>query len=178
MALLTTVGQVADRAVELGIVASAAVVEDDLRDEPLSYYGGDNAGALLSMMEEWGPGVRVHPKVDSLLEGYQNLFDRFTAAAGGAVTVTVVELFDGSAGERVRMRVNGDELVWHLEHQSGRYLDTLMVGEVVADRLRPRDDSDPRVFVEVYDEHENFGYVFADPVALATLLRELGSGSA
>jgi len=173
MAVLTTVGQVADRAMELGIAARAGPAEDDLRDRPLSYYGADIAGGLISMMEEWGAGVRVYPKVDGLLEGYQDLFDRFAASSGGAVTITDVELFDGPDGERIRMLVNGDELVWHLEHQSDRYIDTLMVFEI-ADRLVPRDDEDPRVFVEVHDSDDQSGYIFADPAALSILIRELG----
>ena len=43
------------------------------------------------------------------------------------VTISGVELLDGADGEQIRMLANGDELVWHLEHQSDRYLDTLMV---------------------------------------------------
>ncbi|MBB3098420.1 hypothetical protein FHR83_006119 [Actinoplanes campanulatus] len=166
-----TVGQVRDRAMELGIAVGPA--EDDLRDQPLSYYGEDVAGALIDMLEGWGAGVRIHPKVDGLLEGYRDLFDRFAASSGGAVTITDVELLDGADGERIRMLVNGDELVWHLEHQSDRYIDTLMVFEI-ADRLTPRDDTDPRVFVEVHDADEQSGYVFADPAALSILIRELG----
>ncbi|MEU4219380.1 hypothetical protein [Actinoplanes sp. NPDC026623] len=173
MAVLTTVGQVADRAMELGIVAAGVPAEDDLRDQPLSYYGAGIAGALIDMMEQWGAGVRVHPKVDGLLEGYRDLFGRFAASSGGAVTITDVELLDGADGERIRMLVNGDELVRHLEHQSKRYLDTLMVLEI-ADRLAPRDDTDPRVFVEVHDTDDQSGYIFADPAALSILIRELG----
>jgi hypothetical protein len=173
MAVLTTVGQVADRAMELGIAAVGEPAEDDLRDRPLSYYGEDIAGALIDMMEGWGAGLRVHPKVDGLLEGYRDLFGRFAASSGGAVTITDVELLDGADGERIRMLVNGDEFVRHLEHQSNRYIDTLMVLEI-ADRLAPRDDTDPRVFVEVHDTDDQCGYIFADPAALSILIRELG----
>ena len=174
MAVLTTVGQMADRAVELGIVAVAGLAEDDLRGQPLSHYGEDIAGALIDMMEEWGAGVRIHPKVDGLLVGYRDLFDRFAASSAGTVTITDVELLDGADGERIRMLVNGDELVWHLEHQSDRYIDTLMVFEIT-DWLTPRDDTDPRVFVEVHDTDDQSGYIFADPAALSILIRELGS---
>ncbi len=166
-------GRLADRAVELGIDVVAGPGKDELRDQPLSYYGHDPAGALLDMMEAWGAGVRVHPEVDSLLSGYRDLFDRFTAASGGTVTIGDVELLDHAGGERIRMLVNGDELVWHLEHRSDRYLDTLMVSEI-AGRLRPRDDTDPRVFVEVVDDGDGSGFVFADPAALSILLGELG----
>jgi hypothetical protein len=175
--VLTTVGQVADRAVELGILAPAASAGpagyDDVRAEPLSYYGHDNAAALLSMMEDWGVGALVHPKVDTLLAGYQSLFDQFTKCSGGAVTITDVELFDGAHGERIRMLVNGDELEWHLEHRSDRYIDTLMIFEIM-ERLVPRDDTDPRSFVEIVVDEDLFGYVFADPAALSTLMTELG----
>ncbi|MGA5298629.1 hypothetical protein ACPCHT_01800 [Nucisporomicrobium flavum] len=173
MAVLTTVGQVADRASELGIAVVAGQDEDDLRDQPVSCYGEDLAGALLSMMEEWGPGVRVHPKVDTLLTGYRELFDRLTASSGGAVTITDVELFEEAGDERIRMLVNDDELVWHLEHRSDRYIDTLMIAEI-ADRLTPRDSTDPRVFVDIAHNGEGFGLIFADPAALSILLRELG----
>jgi hypothetical protein len=173
MAVLTTVGQVADRARELGIAVVGGPAVDDLRDRPLSYYGEDIAGALITMMEGWGAGVRVHPKVDGLLEGYRDLFDRFAATSGGTVTITDVELLDEADGERIRMVVNGDELVWHLEHQSDRYIDTLMVFEIT-ERLAPRDDTDPRVFVEVHDTDDQSGYIFADPAALSILIRELG----
>jgi hypothetical protein len=171
--VLTTVGQVADRARELGIAVVAGPDGDDVRDQPLSYYGDDPAGALIDMMEEWGAGVRVHPKVDSHLAGYQDLFDRFTAISGGTVTITDVELVEGTDGERIRMSVNGDELVWHLEHYSDRYIDTLMVAEI-AGRLTPRDDTDPRVFVDVQDTDDQLGFIFADPAALSLLIRELG----
>ena len=161
---------------ELGILShatSAGPAGYDLRAEPLSYYGHDNAGALLAMMAEWGVGALVHPKVDSLLEGYRNLFDQFTECSGGAVTITGVELLDGVHGERIRMLVNGDEVDWHLEHQSDRYIDTLMIAEIM-ERLVPRDDTDPRSFVEISDDDEQVGYVFADPAVLATLMTELG----
>ncbi|MET8153118.1 hypothetical protein ACIBSW_23410 [Actinoplanes sp. NPDC049668] len=163
----------ADRARELGIAVVVGPAEDDQRDQPVSYYGEDIADALISMMEEWGVGVRVHPKVGGLLEGYRDLFDQFAASSGGAVTITDVELLDTADGERIRMLVNGDELVWHLEHQSDRYLDTLMVFEIT-ERLVPRDDTDPRIFVEIHDDDDQSGYIFADPAALSILIRELG----
>ncbi|MEU4621005.1 hypothetical protein AB0G04_13630 [Actinoplanes sp. NPDC023801] len=173
MAVLTTLGQVADRALELGIAVVVGQDGDDLRDQPLSYYGEDPAGALIDMMEEWGAGVRIHPKVDNLLEGYRDLFDRFTASSGGTVVITDVELFEEADGERIRMLVNGEELVWHLEHQTDRYIDTLMVFEIT-DRLTPRDDTDPRVFVALDDADDELGFIFADPGALSILTRELG----
>lgn len=173
MAVFTTVGQVVDRARELGIAVASGQKHDKVRDQPFSYYGADPAGALLDMMQEWGAGVRVYPEADSLLGGYRDLFARFSAGSGGAVTITDVELREGADGERIRMLVNGDELVWHLEHHSDRYLDTLMVSEI-AGRFRPRDDTDPRVFVEVQDADEGSGFIFADPAALSILRRELG----
>ncbi|MGW4498759.1 hypothetical protein ACWENR_09085 [Micromonospora sp. NPDC004336] len=171
MATLETVGQIADRAAELGIVAPTAVARlADERDEPLSYYGDDKTGALIALMEELGVGVSVGPKVDSLLAGYRDLFDRFAACTGGAVAITGVELPDGEDGGRIRLLVNGDELEWHLEHLSHRYLDTLMIFEI-HDLLRA--DADSRVFVSLMDANGDSGYVFADPVAFSTLAEEL-----
>ncbi|MGC5032020.1 hypothetical protein [Micromonospora sp. DT229] len=173
MAPLETVGQVADRAVELGIVAPAAVASlADIRDEPLSYYGDDNARALIDLMDELGVGVRVDPKVDTLLSGYRDLFDRFTACTGGAVTITDVELLDGDDGERIRMLVNGREFGWHLECGSGRYLDMVTIFEIHT-FLLPDGNADPRVFISLMDANEESGYVFADPVAFSTLAEEL-----
>ncbi|MGC4896989.1 hypothetical protein [Micromonospora sp. DT31] len=174
MAPLATLGQIADRAVELGIVAPAAVASlADIRDEQLSFYSDDNAMALVDLMEELGVGVRIDPKVDSLLGGYRELFERSAACTGGAVTITDVELLDGDDGERIRMLVNGREFGWDVEFGSGRYLDVMTVHEIYHDLL-PDGDADPRVFINLSDEaYEQSGYVFADPVAFSILAEEL-----
>ncbi|GAA4208543.1 hypothetical protein GCM10022220_25510 [Actinocatenispora rupis] len=174
---LETVGQVAERAVELGIVAPGALTAldaDDLR-EPLSYYDDDPAAALVDLLAELGVAVRVDAKSGGdLLDGYRSLFDSFAACTGGAVTITDIELYEGNAGERIRMLVDGDVLDWHVEHgDSRRYLDTLMVFEI-ADSLTPRADTDPRVFTCVLDADGDSGHVFADPTAFAVLAAELG----
>ncbi|WP_203657157.1 hypothetical protein [Actinocatenispora rupis] len=174
---METVGQVAERAVELGIVAPGALTAldaDDLR-EPLSYYDDDPAAALVDLLAELGVAVRVDAKSGGdLLDGYRSLFDSFAACTGGAVTITDIELYEGNAGERIRMLVDGDVLDWHVEHgDSRRYLDTLMVFEI-ADSLTPRADTDPRVFTCVLDADGDSGHVFADPTAFAVLAAELG----
>jgi hypothetical protein len=173
MAALETVGQVAQRAVELGIAAPEALARlgEDVRDEPLSDYG-DNTDALISVMVDLGVGVQVFFKTGGdLVDGYRDTFDRFSACTGGAVAITNVELTDGDT--RIQMRVNGRDVSWHLDHRDfPTYLDAFSIYEI-STFFAAEDDTDTRVFVSLLDD-DGGSYVFADPSAFTVLAGELG----